>query len=171
MGRDVGEASLGWFCSPREERLMTQQPESTPRVESINSANQPECHAAPDPEIAPAAALSRRAFFRRMRAVTVATLAAGSVGTALLSRTTRAWAQTAAMGPADLLSRRWQAYRLRQEAAMAQSNLPLPICPTNGDEAAYPTPIASFTKGLPHNALGEGDRTAYAALRVPLTTG
>ena len=54
---------------------------------------------------------------------------------------------------------------------MAQGNLPLPICPTNGDEAAYPTPIASFTKGLPHNALGEGDRTAYAALRAALTTG
>src|SRR5438309_12072962 len=47
----------------------------------------------------------------------------------------------------------------------------LPISPTNGDEAAYPTPIANFTKGLPHNALGEGDRTAYAALRAPLTTG
>jgi hypothetical protein len=150
---------------------MTRQPESTPHVECRDSAHQPERHEAPSPERAPVAALNRRAFFRRMRGVTVATLAAGSVGTALLARTTRAWAQAAAMGPADLLTRRWQAYRLRQEAAMAQSNLPLPICPTNGDEAAYPTPIASFTKGLPHNALGEGDPKAYAALRAALTTG
>jgi hypothetical protein len=150
---------------------MTQQPESTPHVECLDRANQPERHAAPGPEMAPAISLSRRAFFRQMRGVTVATLAAGSVGTALLSRASRAWAQAAAMGPADLLTRRWQAYRLRQEAAMAQSNLPLPICQTNGDEAAYPTPIASFTKGLPHNALGEGDPMAYATLRAALTTG
>jgi hypothetical protein len=102
--------------------------------------------------------------------VTGATLAAGIIGTALLSRTTRVWAQ-ATMGPADLLTRRWQAYRRRQEAAMAHGNLPLPISPTNGDKAAYPTPIASFTKGLSHNALGEGDRTAYAALCAALTTG
>ena len=54
---------------------------------------------------------------------------------------------------------------------MAQGNLPLPMCPTNGDEAAYPTPIDNFTKGLPHNALGEGDRTAYAAHSAALTSG
>jgi hypothetical protein len=150
---------------------MTPQPESTPRVECLDRVNQPERHEAPGLETAPATSLSRQAFFRRMRGVTVTTLAAGSVGTALLSRTTRAWAQAAAMGPADLLTRRWQAYRLLQEVAMAQSNLPLSICPTNGDEAAYPTPIASFTKGLPHNALGEGERAAYAALRAALTTG
>ena len=160
MERDESETSLGWFCRPGEEKLMTQQPESTPYATCGDSTNQPERHAAPGPEMAPATSLSRRAFFRRMRGVTVATLAAGSLGTALLSRTTRAWAQAAAMGPADLLTRRWQAYRLRQEAAMAHGNLPLPVCPTNGDEVAYQTPIASFTKGLPHNALGEGERTA-----------
>jgi hypothetical protein len=54
---------------------------------------------------------------------------------------------------------------------MAHSNLPLATYPTNGDEAAYPTTIANFTKGLPHNALGEGERTAYEALRNALTTG
>src|SRR5207249_5850706 len=33
------------------------------------------------------------------------------------------------------------------------------------------TKIASFTKGLPHNDLGEGEATAYAALLNALTTG
>jgi hypothetical protein len=103
---------------------MTQQPESTQRVACINSPNQPERHEVPSPKTASAAALSRRAFFRRMQGITVATLAAGSIGTAVLSRVTRAWAQATAMGPADLLTRRWQAYRLRQEAAMAHGNLP-----------------------------------------------
>jgi hypothetical protein len=139
---------------------MTDKPESTQSVVHVHGARPPGRHEVITPETASPCVLSRRAFFRQMRGVTVATLAAGGVGTALLSGTTCAWAH----GPADLLTRRWQAYRLRQEAAMAQGNLPLPICPTNGDEAAYPTPIASFTKGLPHNALGEGERAA-------LTTG
>ena len=44
--------------------------------------------------------------------------------------------------------------------------------PTNRDEAAYhPTTVANFTKGLPHNALGEGERPAYEALLQALTTG
>jgi PAP2 superfamily len=149
---------------------MTDKPESLQSVAHVHGARPPGHHEVIAPKT-PSRSLSRRAFFRQMHGVTVATLAAGSVGTALLSRATRAWAQAAAMGPADLLTRRWQAYRLRQEAAMGHGNLPLPISPTNGDEAAYPTPIASFTKGLPHNALGEGDRTAYAALRAALTSG
>jgi hypothetical protein len=68
------------------------------------------------------------------------------------------------MLPGDLQTRRWQAYQRRRDAAIAHSNLPLPSYPTNGDETAYPSRMASFTKGLPHNDLGEVAPAAYAAL-------
>jgi hypothetical protein len=42
---------------------------------------------------------------------------------------------------------------------------------TNGDEQAYPNHIASFTKTLPHNQLGEVDSKAYAQLTRALDSG
>jgi hypothetical protein len=41
----------------------------------------------------------------------------------------------------------------------------------NGDEALYPGRIGSFTKGLPHDALGEVDGGAYQALLDALALG
>ena len=134
---------------------MTQKPESTPRVDPVHGANSHGRHKAIDAERTPT--LSRRAFLGQMSGVTVATLATGGVGVALVPGSNGPLVHAADMGPADLQDRRWQAYRLRRDAAIAHSNLPLPAYPKNGDEAAYPTPIASFTKGLPHNDLGEGD--------------
>jgi hypothetical protein len=75
------------------------------------------------------------------------------------------------MGPDNAHDRRWQAYKLRHEAAMAHSNQPFPSFPTNGDEEAYPNKIASYTKCLPHNERGEVDLTAYDALLKALATG
>jgi hypothetical protein len=106
-----------------------------------------------------------------MSGVTVATVASGSVGTAMGSGTTSPRVQAAEMTPGELQNRRWQAYRRRRDAAIAHSSLPLPTYPTNGDEAAYSTRIASFTKGLPHSVLGEVEPTAYNALLHALTTG
>jgi hypothetical protein len=106
-----------------------------------------------------------------MRGVTVVALASGSLSTAMAAGTTSPLAHAAGMLPADLHNRRWHAYRLRWDAAIANSNLPLPAYPTHGDEAAYPSTIASFTKGLPHNTLGEGEPTAYTTLLNALTTG
>jgi hypothetical protein len=119
----------------------------------------------------PTFSLNRRTFLGQMSGMTVTTLAAGGSGLAMLSGTSRSLAQAAEMTPGDLQNRRWQAYRLRHAAAMAHSHLPLPGYPTNGDEAAYPTKIASFTKGFPHNGLGEVEPAAYAALLHALTTG
>jgi hypothetical protein len=106
-----------------------------------------------------------------MRGVTVATLATGSTGVALVSGPNSPLAHAAEIAPRDLQNRRWHAYRLRRDAAITHSNLPLPTYTTNGDEAAYPTRIASFTKGLPHNDRGEVEPSAYAALLNALTTG
>jgi hypothetical protein len=75
------------------------------------------------------------------------------------------------MTPSDGHERRWQAYRRRLDAALAHSNLPFPVFPTNGDEDLYPNKIASSSKTLPHNEKGEVDLPAYAALLNALSSG
>jgi hypothetical protein len=67
--------------------------------------------------------------------------------------------------------RRSQAFQLRQQAAMAQMQLPLPAHPDNGDEALFANKIGNFSKGLPHNQLGQVDPQAYQAFRAALNSG
>jgi hypothetical protein len=42
--------------------------------------------------------------------------------------------------------------------------------PTNGDEQRYASRIGSYSKGLPHNSLGEVDPAAYKALLAAVTS-
>ncbi|MEO7330627.1 MAG: vanadium-dependent haloperoxidase [Minicystis sp.] len=63
------------------------------------------------------------------------------------------------------------ALKIRTDAAQAEHDLPLPAHPTNGDESAYPSAFANFTKGLPHDDTGEVTPAAYALLRKALDTG
>src|ERR1035438_8292075 len=73
--------------------------------------------------------------------------------------------QTAALAAAGLaplrgapqVGRRQQAYRLKVEVAVYQRDHAWANNLTNGGEQAYPNHIASFTKTLPHNQLGEVD--------------
>src|SRR5947209_2523725 len=58
-------------------------------------------------------------------------------------------------------SRAHDAFQLRQQLAQEDFQANLPSHPDNGDEQAYPTRIGSFSKGLPHNNLGEVDVAAY----------
>ncbi len=102
-------------------------------------------------------------------ALTAAAMGAGTVGLpALLD--TRA-AEAAEIGPENPQQRRNSAYQIRHEAALFHKNLPLPDHPTNGDEELYPNRIASYSKALPHNNLGEVDLNAYNSLLRALTTG
>src|SRR5205807_4522501 len=55
--------------------------------------------------------------------------------------------------------------------AQLQDRLPESSSATNGDEAALPGWIACYSKGLPHNALGEVDAAAYRLLLRALATG
>ena len=43
--------------------------------------------------------------------------------------------------------------------------------PDNGDEARYPNKIGTYSKGLPHNRLGEVDLQAYRSLLAALDSG
>ena len=75
------------------------------------------------------------------------------------------------IGPANAQKRLQEAFEVRQEAALFQKDLPLPGHPCNGDENLYPNKIGNFSKGLPHNLLGEVDLNAYNALIRALSTG
>lgn len=117
-------------------------------------------------------ACNRRSFVKGVLAA-----AAAAANVAGLPLTQSADAETAkqseeakpAKPRADAQHRRNQAFKIRQEAALRQRNQPLPAHPANGDENLYPTRIASHSKGLPHNDLGEVDPAAYIALLRTLT--
>jgi hypothetical protein len=68
-------------------------------------------------------------------------------------------------------SRSSQAFELRMRAAeLARDRAP--VAQTgNGEEDLYPSRIASFSKGLPHNAYGEVDPAAYDAYLHALNSG
>jgi hypothetical protein len=63
------------------------------------------------------------------------------------------------------------AFRIRVRAARRQRDAAFFGHPTNGDEARYRNEIASYSKGLPHNALGEVTPSAYRAMLNALTSG
>lgn len=75
------------------------------------------------------------------------------------------------IGPTSARKRRQEAFRVRQEAALFQKHLPLPGHPGNGDEDLFSSKIGNYSKGLPHNRLGEVDLNAYNTLIKALTTG
>ena len=74
--------------------------------------------------------------------------------------------ETGAAAPAQTapLARHERAYRIRVEAAERLHELPLSGVPRVTDEERHQTKIGNFTKGLPHDALGEVNPFAYEAL-------
>jgi hypothetical protein len=77
----------------------------------------------------------------------------------------------ASTGPLDAAQRRHRAFVIRRDAAIFQRDRPDDPSTANSDEQLYPNRIASFTKGLPHNDLGEVDLNAYNALIRALNSG
>lgn len=64
-----------------------------------------------------------------------------------------------------------EALKIRTEAAKAQHSLPIPAHTNNKDEQKLPGFIGNFSKGLPHNELGEVDKKAYTILLQALESG
>ena len=50
------------------------------------------------------------------------------------------------------------------DAALHETQVPIPTQITNGDEQRYPNFVGNYSKGLPHNAIGEVDPSAYRSL-------
>ncbi len=76
-----------------------------------------------------------------------------------------------AIGPANARQRARDAYGVREAAARFQMELPLPEHPCNGDENLFSNKIGNYSKGLPHNELGEVNLNAYLDLLRALSTG
>ena len=118
----------------------------------------------------PTGRVSRGHFLGQAGGALAATTVAGAVGGVTLRGL--AGAQIADAASARNIGRADRAYYVRLSAARDERNRPTVMHLTNGDEALYAaTHIANFTKGLPHNALGEVDPAAYAALVGALASG
>jgi len=114
--------------------------------------------------------LNRRSFLGRSSGVAAAATAA-AIGLEPWLGGIRSTAQAAEVGPLDGTARRQRMYEIREAAAAYQRNLPVVPHADNLDEMLYSTKIGNFSKGLPHNSLGEVDLPAYNALVNALTSG
>jgi hypothetical protein len=116
--------------------------------------------------------LSRRGFLGSVGGLTAAGLAAGA-GMVLepLVGSPGAKLRAADLGPLTPEQRRQRAFDIRVEAAEIARDVPIPDHPTNGDEELYANKIANYSKGLPHNSLGEVDVNAYNAMLFALSSG
>jgi hypothetical protein len=116
--------------------------------------------------------ISRQRFLGRAGATAAAVATAGALGGGQLGAPAASAQSAADTLPPGATARADRAYTIRVGAARAERARPLPAHPTNGDEERYAsTRIANFSKGLPHNALGEVDPSAYAALLSALRSG
>ncbi|HET6203546.1 MAG TPA: vanadium-dependent haloperoxidase [Planctomycetota bacterium] len=116
------------------------------------------------------AAIDRRAFLARVGA-----------GAAALSIPGGALSLPPPAGPdspenlrtSRLRKRRAEAlhYRVRMAKRAQRRNFPLVSLENNGEEEDFPTRIANYSKGLPHDALGEVDPAAYDALLAAVRSG
>jgi len=116
--------------------------------------------------------LSRRGFLGSVGGLTAAAAAAGA-GIVLepLAGSPRVQLRAADIGPLTPEQRRQRAFDIRVEAAEVARDVPIPDHPTNGDEELYANKIGNFSKGLPHNSLGEVDVNAYNAMLFALSSG
>jgi hypothetical protein len=101
---------------------------------------------------------SRREFFTRIPKVAAVTLAASAIS---LEATSEGSAGAIASNNGSDADRVRDSYENREEAALAESQIPVPRQITNGDERTYSNFIGNYNKGLPHNNIGEVDTTAY----------
>jgi hypothetical protein len=107
-------------------------------------------------------AATRREFLRLMPSGAAVTLAS----TAAVSLEPSAEADEGSPDgrSGEGLERILSSYRNRVDAALQERQVPIPRQITNGDEQRYPNFIGNYSKGLPHNPIGEVDRTAYRSL-------
>ncbi len=74
-------------------------------------------------------------------------------------------------GPLDTNQRRQRAFTVRRDAAIFQRDRESQISVDNGDEQLYPSRLASYSKALPHSAIGEVDVNAYNTYLKALASG
>ncbi len=152
--------------------------ENTRTNENPDIKNQPsEPTTEKDFELVPTSQ-SRRRFLGKVGGAAAATIAVGSASVPVLGDVinpepvslepaTTTFEANVVSGP----GRAQQAYDIRVQSAVFQKLLPLPDHTNNGDEERYLNRIGNYSKGMPHNALGEVDQVAYNAFLQAVSTG
>jgi hypothetical protein len=95
---------------------------------------------------------------------------AGLAGASLLAML-KAPSAFANLTPVNPRERRQRAFAIRRDAAIFQRDVLDTPSISNGDEDMYSNRIANYSKGLPHNDLGEVDPNAYNAFLQALNSG
>jgi len=119
----------------------------------------------------------RRQFLNSARALSITGLAAGMTGTGALLTGKKALADDFRLDPDKPLralkgkKRQQQVYLLRKQVANFYHRQPLPDQANNGDDERYPERLGSFSKGMPHNSLGEVDQDVYETYLRAIDTG
>lgn len=123
------------------------------------------------PDATRPAASNRRQFLSKVGNVTAATLVGSLVTDSAQAQTSRVTkrseeilSRSDASAESLTLQRVRKAYRCRMDAAQMASTRTLPFQINNGDEDRYASKVATYSKALPHNNLGEVDLAAYASL-------
>lgn len=75
------------------------------------------------------------------------------------------------IGPLNAKQRNVKAFNIRYRTAMDQMNAHLVEHQCNGDESLFPNKIGNFSKGLPHNTLGEVEINSYKSFIKALNSG
>jgi len=147
---------------------MSTHPHSSRKLTQDFPANHPLKEPQAKSQTSEPSALNRREFFVR---VSGATAAAGAVALPALLGNKSVAVEAAKIVADSAQQRSVQAYRLRISAAQDEFQQKPPPHPDNDDEDHYPKRIGNYSKGLPHNDLGEVDPAAYDALLRALHTG
>jgi hypothetical protein len=79
--------------------------------------------------------------------------------------------QTTRVNEPGLNERSHQAFRVRVDTARLERDVIQPNVTANGDEERFPNGIGNFSKGMPHNSLGEVDLNAYEVFRQAMING
>ncbi len=113
----------------------------------------------------------RRKFLGDVSGMTAATIVTGVIGLPAVVEEAQAAAVIQDSNAVAVSARIENAYNLRVQAALFQKLQPLPDHPSNGDEQRYQNKIGNYSKGLPHNQLGEVDQTSYNGFLQAINTG
>jgi hypothetical protein len=102
---------------------------------------------------------NRRAFLNKLGGAAVLAVGANAIEMGPLAKPASAREGIGGRG-----GRAQEAFKIRVRAAAEERDVRIPSQVTNGDEERYPNFIGNFSKGLPHNSIGEVDESAYERL-------
>ena len=116
------------------------------------------------PELPGSSALDRRTLLRSLGAVASLLPAAGAAGAGNVE-------PVGPRGSSPQGTRAERSFQTRLDAARLARHRSAATQTPNGDEDRYPSRFASYSKGLPHDAVGIVDPAAYASLLAALSSG